>query len=227
MTELLTFSFAWVNLPFTLGLVLVVLYWISMILGVAHDSHSDADVDAHADVDGHADLDGHADVDGHADHDGDVDSTGMGAAGILLRFLHAGEVPLTAVLSVLTACMWAEVILGNWWFNPELAPVTALLLLVPETFIALVATRLILIPAAPILRNMHVGVARKAVLIGQIATVKSESVTERTGQAELLQKGVSLLLNVRTKDGLRLSKGDAALIVAHDEARGIYEVTKM
>lgn len=215
MAELMSLSVAWVNLPFTVGLGVVVLYWISMILGVVHDSHSDVDGDG---------LDHAHDVDGH-DHD--VDDTGMGAAGILLRFLHADEVPLTAVLSVLAACMWAASVLGNWYLNPTLALGTSLLLLVPEFFAAAVATRIILIPAAPLLRKMHVGVARKAVLVGQVAKVKSEDVTEKTGQAELMMKGVSLLLNVRTAPGARLSKGDEALIVAHDEARGIYEVTKV
>lgn len=241
MADLMSLSVAWINLPFTLALVLVVLYWLSMILGVVHDSHSD--IDGHADVDGgvHHDMDAHAHADAHADAsadahgdahadahgDADHEAAGMGATGIVLRFLHADEVPLTAVLSVLTVCLWAATILGNWYLNPRLALGPALLLLGPELLIAAVATRFILIPAAPLLGRMNSGVARKAVLVGQVATVKSEEVTERTGQAELMMKGVSLLLNVRTTSGARLSKGDAALITAHDEARGIYEVTKM
>lgn len=232
MGDLITFSFAWINLPFTLALGVVVLYWVSMILGVVHDSHSD--VDAHADADAHVDHgDAHM-ADAHVDHadadahgDADAHAPGMGATGIILRFLHVGEVPLTAVLSVLAVCLWALSILGNWYLNAELGLGRALLLLAPELLIAMVATRLILIPAAPFLGKMNSGVARKAVLIGQVATVKSEDVTERTGQAELMFKGASLLLNVRTSNGARLNKGEAALIVAHDEARGIYEVTKM
>lgn len=218
MTELMTVSLAWVNLPFTLALGVVILYWIAMIVGVAHDGHHDLDADGDVDVHGH-DLDGH-DADG-------VDDAGMGAAGILLRFLHAEAVPLTAVLSVLALCMWAAAVLGNWYLNPAFALGRATLLLVPELFVAMIATRLILIPAAPLLRQMHTGVARKAVFVGQVAKVKSEDVTERSGQAELMLKGVSVLLNVRTADGVRLAKGDSALIVSHDEARGTYEVTKV
>jgi len=60
-----------------------------------------------------------------------------------------------------------------------------------------------------------------------VARVVSVNVTDRAGQAELMLKGVSVLLNVRTVDGAQLGKGDSALIVAHDEARGIYEVTKV
>lgn len=226
MNDLLTFSCAWINLPFTVALCVVVLYWISMILGLAHDGHSDVDAHADADLDGHID---HADVDAHADADahGDAHGAGMGASGVLLRFLHVGEVPLTAVLSVLTVCMWALSILANWYLNPEVGLVRAVLFLGPELLIAMVATRLILIPAAPFLGKMNSGVARRAVLVGQVATVMSKDVTGRTGQAELVFKGAKLLLNVRTADGSCLVKGDAALIVAQDEARGICEVTKM
>jgi hypothetical protein len=229
MIDLIHISFAWINLPFTLALFLVVVYWGLMIAGVVHDGHSDLDADGDLDGahDAHADVDGGAD--GHTDGDADTDADAhdLGAVGAVLKFLHVGQVPLTAVLSVLAVCLWSETVLGNWYFNPGLALGPALLLLMPNLFIAAILTRVILIPVAPFLRQMNAGVARKVDFVGQVGTVKSEDVTERRGQAEILLKGVSVLVNVRSAAGVTLCKGDSALIVSHDETKGTYEVTKM
>lgn len=229
MIDLMRFSVAWINLPFTLALLVVAFYWLSMILGlVHHDAHADmdadGDLDAHADahVDGH--VDGHADAHGDMDHADDVDA---GAFGSVLKFLHVGEVPFTAVLSVLAVCLWALTILGNWYLNPGVALGPALLMLPPNLLIAGIATRILLIPAAPFLKHMNTGVARRTVLVGQVATVKTDEATDRSGQAEVIVNGVSVLLNVRTTDGARIPKGEQALIVSHDEARHIYEISKM
>ena len=79
------------NLPLTILLGLVFLFWIFSLIGLG-------DADAEVKVDGSIDADGDADVD--AD----------GVFGFLMRLVNAQDVPVMLVLSLLTLFMWAVAI---------------------------------------------------------------------------------------------------------------------
>lgn len=231
MSDLIGFSFAWINLPFTFMLILVTCYWLSMIVGVMdhdthHEAHVDGHVDADVDVDGDVDHDVDHDADGH-DHDGDADHDDIGALGSLLKFLHVGDVPLTTALSVLVVALWATTIISNWYLNRTLDHGRALMLLVPDLFLSVLVAHVTLIPAVPMLRQMNAGIEKRAVLVGKIGVVKTEEVSDRIGQIEVTVNGASVLLSVRAAGGARMSKGEQVVICGHDEEKGIYEVTKM
>ena len=101
MQELYQHAFSPVNLPFTVPLLVCLIYWLLMILGlfdldsfnpnfdVSHDAHIDGHVDAHAD--GHIDANHHSGA--HA-------QGGMFHA--IFDFLNVLDVPLMIVMSILT-----------------------------------------------------------------------------------------------------------------------------
>ncbi len=90
MVEFLELCFTSVNLPFTILLILVFIYWVFFIVGAVGldslDLDFDAfDLDADVDVDVDAHLDAHGG--GHAGH-----SSGMFVS--MLRFFNVGDIPL-------------------------------------------------------------------------------------------------------------------------------------
>lgn len=69
----LTFSIAWYNLPFTIMLVLGVVFAGLQLFGLSQDNDADADIDSDVDVDADVDTDLDADLDADADADLAVD----------------------------------------------------------------------------------------------------------------------------------------------------------
>lgn len=61
MKELYDFTFSSINIIPTLFLIIVVMYWITVLIGVLDFNSLDFDVDAHTDIDVgvHADIDTH------------------------------------------------------------------------------------------------------------------------------------------------------------------------
>ena len=85
------------NLPLTLSLGLVVLFWVFSLLGAIGVDALDVDIDADADADG----------------------GGLGdLPAAMLRLVNAGSVPLTVVLSVLVLAMWMTSLCLNFYLNP-------------------------------------------------------------------------------------------------------------
>jgi len=60
--------------------------------------------------------------------------------------------------------------------------------------------------------------------VGKICTIKTPSVSTKSGQAEVALEGGPLLLIVRGKEENKLGKGDEAVIVGYDEAANVYDV---
>jgi len=126
MGELLEAIFQAVNLPFTLLLALVVLYWLSVILGFLDVDTFDIDA---LDVD--VDFDTDVDVDADAD---------IGALGAVAQFFGIGHVPIAIPFSVLFLSLWAGSVLLNDFFNPDMTWPRAGLLFIPNLLIALIVT---------------------------------------------------------------------------------------
>ena len=97
MMEVLSESIWLVNLPFTILLGCVVLYWLMMCLGlVDFDTGADVAMDASVDMDVDADVAVDADADVDMDSDAEVNSEiHAGWFSPFLQFLNIGEVLLT------------------------------------------------------------------------------------------------------------------------------------
>jgi hypothetical protein len=73
---------------------------------------------------------------------------------------------------------------------------------------------------------MNSGLAAPTKIVGKTCIIKTPEASLYAGQAELATGASPILLNVRTREGETLVKGDEALIVEHDNSRDIYTVVK-
>ena len=243
MHEVLTESIRWVNLPFTVLLGFVVLYWIMVGLGVL-DMSLFGDLDADLHVDGHFDAHAHVetDVGDHPLVPGDPaglssgeahglhkEMTGDHGGGLLvqtLAFLNVGQVPLTLVLSVLSLCLWLGSMIVNHYFTGG-SVVLAAAALLPNLAVSIIATRYITFPFRPVFRRLTRERDEQVQIVGRHCIIVTGEATPEFGQAEIKTEGAPLLLNVRTLNDAFLTKGETAVVVRVDPDRSLYFITPL
>lgn len=202
-----------VNIAFTVLLIFVLLYWLTVMLGVIDISSFDVDLDVDADVDVDADMD--------VDTDANGNSTGWLGQG--LQFFNFGRVPFMVVISFLTLSMWTFSILYNFYIGQG-SWNTALILFVPNLAASLLITKLITTPLVPIFRHLD-GAASPVDYIGQECVLTLPASTLSMGQAEVMVDDTPLLVNVKPDQDQPLQRGEKALIVGTDE-EGKYFLVK-
>ncbi len=197
------------NLPFTILLGLVVVYWLLTLLGAIGLDSVDADLEAHV-HDVHDMHDG-----GHL---GDIPAT-------MLRVVNAGAVPLTVVLSILVLAMWMISILLNYYFNPAHSWLIAGGFLLVGFILAVIATKLITQPLVPFMRKLKAA-EDTAPVLGEIGIVRSIQIDSSYGQVEVERPdGAPALLNARLgPDSEPVLRGNPVAVISMDEASGIYLV---
>ncbi|MEQ8702993.1 MAG: DUF1449 family protein [Phaeodactylibacter sp.] len=185
MQDLLNAAIAGVNLPFTLLLGLVILYWLSVILGAVDLSAFDFDVDAEVDLDVDADI------------DTDVDAGGMSGwfAGAL-HFFNFGRVPFMLVLTATVLTAWVLAILGNHYLG-HYSPAYALATAVPILFIGLLVSKVVTTPFVPIFEQISKE-AQPMDYIGQACELILPASFTQMGQARVQVEDDELLIYVKT-----------------------------
>jgi hypothetical protein len=215
MWEVLDASIAAVNLPYTVLLGLVLLYWLTVIVGGLDIDLFDVDVEA--------------DVEADVDVGADMHTTGpgLGGAGLaVLKFFYVDSVPLLLLLSLLALSMWVISVLTNYYLQNH-SLLLALLLFVPNVFVSLFVTRFATRPFRALFRALHTEPQPTHEVIGKVCVVKTSRVDDTSGQAEVVGNGAPLLLNVRTMGGEILGKGEEALVVQCNEHNNTYIVAKL
>jgi Inner membrane protein YqiJ, N-terminal len=220
MSELLYESFRLVNLPFTILLILVVVYWLLVAIGALSGPSPDADLDldAHADVD----LDAHHQVEGH--HSGHGHHDGSSTWGNVLKFVNLGDVPVMVVLSILILSLWSFGVVANRYFTGG-SYLLAAVFLVANFGISAVVTRYVTLPLKPVFRLLNKQYDEPVKIIGQHCRVITTEATPDFGQAEITTNGAPILINVRTLNDAMLAKGDLAVVVREDTERRIFFIT--
>jgi hypothetical protein len=211
MIELFQESIRIVNLPYTILFGLSVFYWMLYLVGVFGSDLLDFDFDMDTDMDADVDVDVDVDVDGGVDG-----GSGGSILGALMRFVYAAEIPVTVVASVLSMAMWAFSVLSNHYLS-NTSLLIALALSIPIVVGGVIATKVILMPFVPLLKKAFDESSDIVHVIGQLCVVCSLEVSERHGQAEVPLKGSPLLLNVKTREGITMKKGDEAVVFAKDD----------
>ncbi len=202
-----------VNLPFTVLICAIVLYWLLVIFGLADMDM--LDVEAGGGIgDAGGDLGG-----------ADAADTGGGFFRPISNFLALGEVPTTVVLSILISFMWLGSLILNHYYN-EGYFWKAGALLVPNFVVAALATKLLTLPLKKAVKKMNQGIMEEKSILGQTCSVLTSEVTADFGQAEIATEGAPLVINVRTAGGEVLHKGEIARIARENRASGIYTITK-
>lgn len=194
------------NLPFTILLGLVILFWLLTLFGAVSSDSLDAGVDADPDLDGDA-------------------SQLSEMPAVLLRLVNAGYVPVTVVLSILILVMWIVSITFNYYFNPGHSSLMALGFAAAAFVLGVIATKLITQPLVPFMRRLKAA-ENAAPVIGEVGIVRSIRLDSEFGQVEVERPdGAPALLNARLgPDGEPVPRGTEVAIVSYDDAKGIYLV---
>lgn len=249
MLQLLQESILLVNLPFTALLGLSLVYWGFVIVGALDMDSLDVDVGgpdvAGPDLDvAGPDLDAPEldapdaaapDLDAPDGHGGGGigGGGGSGAAGALagssgilvsaLRYFNVGEVPLMIVLSFVFLSAWTTSILFNYhtgnrnvWIGWAMG--------VPHVVAGLFVAKFVTLPFRAVFRRLDTRDAERERIVGRSCVIRSGVADAESGHAEIETDGAPHLINVRTRDGVPMKKGQIGIVYRHDAARGIYMV---
>ncbi len=197
-----------VNLPVTILLGLVLMYWLMVIIGLFGMDVIDLD------------LDGDFDIEGGIDTNVDTGSV----IGDFFRFMHMGDVPVMIVVSFFVVSMWIVTIITNHYFNADFSWLITGFLIVPNLIVSLVATKIVVMPFATMFQHENDIELDRQDMIGRIGVVKTSEITHLFGQIEVAHDGPPVVLNARTGTDENLAQGDAAKIISYNAADDTYLV---
>ncbi|WP_143080242.1 hypothetical protein [Hymenobacter arizonensis] len=206
MTELLQAAVLPPNLLPTSLLVFVLLYWLTVVVGLLDMKTVDLDISDH----------------GHPHFDSDAPHEGMGTSWLngALAFFNLGRIPLMIFLSFVFLPMWVGSILLNYYTGNTSLPLGlafSLPLFVGSLFVA----KFLTLPFVKLFTAMEKDHDAGAVVIGKVCTVLLPATAEHLGQASVRIDGAPLMLNVRSTKA-PLGKGETALVIDFDAARKCY-----
>lgn len=204
MLEVFSEAIRPINLPFTILLGIVVLYWILVAVGAfGLDFGADGDIDADVGADA-----AHSDV-GWFSH--------------FLNFINVGEVPITIVLSFLTLSAWfLSIVVNYYWTGGSM--VLGLVALLPIFIVSAIVTRYLTLPFRPLIRVMSREPEAQQPIVGRTCLITTSEVTRQFGQAQIDTKGAPILINVRTLEDQPLPRGSTGLVVRKDDAKDLFYV---
>lgn len=217
MLELFHAALEPVILPYSILLVVVLIYWGSILLGALDFSALDIDFDLDADID--------ADVDMDVDADTDVDGSATGWFAGLLHFFNFGKLPLMIILSITVLSAWSLAILGNYYVGQN-SWGFALATLIPNLFVSLLVAKIITTPLVPLFERLD-GTAEAIDYIGQTCRIRLPAGASKFGQAEVIIDDDALLINVKTdSDANVIQRGESAVVVGKTSDGKYYLVEK-
>jgi hypothetical protein len=188
-------SYPTVIFSFLLGLSL--LYWLCASLGLFDIHLGDLTDQQHA-----------------LDHSGHHQGTAEGMAGLLAK-LGLNGVPLTLIISLISAVGWLLSFYSCYWLTPILPAAFSLLtntlILLASFYLATWATAYLIRPLRPFFQKAHL--SGEKILTGQTAIVRSLRVNADFGEAELIDGGASIIVKVRALDGATYSRGDKVVLL--------------
>ncbi|MBE6089089.1 MAG: DUF1449 family protein [Clostridium beijerinckii] len=198
MSELIKNALTGVNIIPTAILGLVLLYWITVIIGVIDFNLFDFDVDVDAEV----------------------------FQGVLI-FMNLKDIPFMVVFSILSLVFWIlSMMLHRLPIEP--GGFINGVILVPILIISLLITKMITKPLKKLFKKDYEdGIAQEGV-IGQLVTMVSTIKDGRLGQGEIKTEGASILINVKAeKEEENFYKNEVAYVYRKDDEKNIYYIIKI
>jgi hypothetical protein len=209
MIELMQLAFSPINMVFTMLLISIVVYWLTVILGVLDTDLFDMDL---------PDMDADADMD--ADMDANLDT---GVAWSVLHWFYVGEVPIMMLLSLFILSLWAIAILGNYYLNPDMRLLRALGVFICNVAISGLIVKCLALPLRPVYALFIKDYNAPKKVIGRRGRVVTSHVTmTQMGQVEVTTRGAPIRLNVRSQHDHVFKENDEAVLVKKDKRTGIY-----
>ena len=209
MEQLIKQSLAYYTFPFTVMLVICLVYWLVAILTGVGDFDADVDTDIDADVD----------VDADADTDADAD--GSGIVGGFVDFITLGEAPITVAVTILTSAVWYMSVQINMMVNPSANLLIGFGILLPILFISTFITRQVVKPIAKLFKLMNDVEKVGDKTIGGICIARN-TITNKGGFAEIKTDTSPIQINVYTDGEEVIEKGGRALVLEFNETKNRY-----
>ncbi|TGE16540.1 hypothetical protein [Hymenobacter elongatus] len=206
MTELLQAAISPPNLLPTGLLVFVLLYWLTVLLGLLDMKTVDLSIEDH----------GHL----HFDSDGPHEGMGTGWLNGALAFFNLGRIPLMVFLSFVFLPLWVGSILVNY-YTGNTSLLLGLAFLLPLFIGSLFVAKFLTLPFVKLFAALEKDHDGGAVVIGKVCTVLLPATADKLGQASVQIDGAPLMLNVRSINA-PLAKGETALVIDFDAARKCY-----
>ena len=219
MNELIQTAFSPVNLIYTFLLILILIYWLSIIIGVLDFGSFDMDFDVDAEVD--------VDIDVDAEMDTDLDTGSVGGLAGILHFFNFGKLPFMVIMSFLVLSSWSISILANHYFGGG-SILFALALFFPNLFVSLCLTKVITTPLIPVFEKLDAGV-EPVDYIGLTCKIILPASVTKMGQAEVIFENSPLRVNVMVESSAEdsFNKGEEAIIIRKEKSKPYYIIKKI
>jgi hypothetical protein len=201
-------AFHVVNLPATLLLLMVVLYWITVIAGAMDVTTFDVDL---------PDVDGDFEMGAEAAHP---------TLDAFFEYFNLKHVPISIFLTFFALPFWACSMMFNELVHSRTVPLLGLAVFAVNLPVSLHAAKAITWPMVPIFKQMKKDVSSNRDLIGSRVVVTSSTADAAFGLAEIVEEGAPITLNVRT-EGETLPKGTEAVILQHIPEKDVYLITPL
>jgi hypothetical protein len=206
MTELLQAAVSPPNLLPTALLVFVLLYWLTVVIGLLDLDSLDLSIDDH----------------GHFHHDANLAHDGMGASWLngALAFFNLGRVPLMIFLSFVFLPLWVGSILVNY-YTGNTSLLLGLAFLLPLAAGSLFVAKFLTLPFVKLFTALEKDHDTNTVVIGKVCTVVLTATAQHLGQASVRIDGAPLMLNVKST-AAPIAKGETALVIDFDAQQRCY-----
>lgn len=205
MSEFLSVVLGFPTMLFSIGLAVVLFYWLMAIAGLVDFGESTIDLD--------------------------IGSAGEGAGlGLIASYVVAfglSGVPFSIVVTLLVTVAWtlstlADIWLLSWLPGLALQILAGLLVLVLSMALSIIITARLVRPLRGLFATQYG--QNSADLVGQRCRILTGQVDERLGRAEVSQRGASLDIRVWSPSPNPLRRGSQALILEYDAVAHRYLV---
>ncbi|MEZ4984017.1 MAG: DUF1449 family protein [Saprospiraceae bacterium] len=198
MKELFNIALHPLNIPFSLLLAVVLLYWITVILGALEMDAFDLDIDGDTDTDA-------------ASHAG-----GGSWFAAALHFFHFDRLPFMLIMSLVVLASWALSILSNhYWGHYHYG--FAVLMAGPIVLVSFIIAKLVSFRLLPLFAATNTAVAAVEYM-GKVCKVKLPPSDTHFGQAGLWHAGDELLVHIKVANkDIQLQPGQEVIIIGHTD----------
>ncbi|UII27220.1 DUF1449 family protein [Fulvivirga maritima] len=204
MGELLEVAVNPANIIITALSIFIVIYWITVIIGIfdidVFDFDMDVDVDADADV--------------------EVEGSSVIWLNSLLSFFNLGKIPFMIFLSFWIIPTWLLCININYFIGNS-SFLIGLFVLFGSLFVGLFITKILTYPFVKLYQKLEKENEYDSI-IGKICAITIAATESKTGQAQVKTNGAPHILSVRTIKGIEMQKGDTGLVLEHNQDLNLY-----
>ncbi|MEL6697575.1 MAG: hypothetical protein AAFP89_15100 [Bacteroidota bacterium] len=209
---------------YTVFLGMMLLYWLTVFIGLLDLDFLDVDLDLDVDADIDLDVDVDADMDVDVDGDGDLGAGGGSWLTQLLNFLNVGAVPFMVYLSFLAISMWLLAIAGIILVG-TIIPAYPFTSILPILILGLLSTKFMTWPLGKVFSKMKHESISKKMLVGKLARLTMDAYPGRISQAEITYEDEHILLSVKSIEEKEvLKRGSQILLTEYQQDQELFLV---